>query len=243
LKTGTGVPESRESRSRTPDDIWGDEDGSEDVTQPEVGRYNENGNSVKRRKVDSASAVDQGDVTCLAKPTKLRQVSGPFIDESDSEDDLGDDLDAFKEVDQEVPSLERTPTGNEDKSPTSSVIVNPALKEQPSAVAAPSLVREATSHAGDDEFANFDDIEDDNFLDHDTLDPFYADEDAGENPDFLDSTAMDDSLGINDVRECSGGEGPACPICQSDLSGLSESVRCRVGIPIFSNLYLICCRM
>ncbi|GFF42319.1 DNA cross-link repair protein pso2/snm1 [Aspergillus udagawae] len=223
LKTGTGIPESRESRSRTPDDIWGDEDGNEDVTQPEGGRYNENGNSVKRRKVDSSSAVDQGDVTCPAKPTKIRQVSGPFIDESDSEDDLGDDMDAFKEVDQEAPSFERTPTGNEDKSPTSSVNVNPALKEQPSAVAAPSLVREATSHAGDDEFANFDDIEDDNFLDDDTLDPFYADEDADENPDFLDSTAMDDSLGINDVRECSGGEGPACPICQSDLSGLSES--------------------
>ncbi|RHZ73122.1 hypothetical protein CDV55_108518 [Aspergillus turcosus] len=219
LKTGTGIPDSRESRSRTPDDIWGDEDGTEDVTQPDGGRYNENGNSVKRRRVESSPAVDQGDVPRPAKPTKARQVSGPFIDESDSDDDLG----AFKDVDQEVPSFERTTTGNEEeKGLTTTVNVNSALKEQPSAVAPPSLVREATSHAGDDEFANFDDIEDENFIDDDILDPFYADEDAGEKADFLGSTIIDDSLGINDISECSGGEGPACPICEKDLSGLSE---------------------
>ncbi|KAF7122927.1 hypothetical protein CNMCM5793_001103 [Aspergillus hiratsukae] len=219
LKTGTGIPDSRESRSRTPDDIWGDEDGTEDVTQPDGGRYNENGNSVKRRKVESSPAVGQGDVPRPAKPTKARHVSGPFIDESDSEDDLG----AFKEVDEEVPNFERATTGNEgEKGPTTSVNVNSALKEQPSAVAPPSLVREATSYAGDDEFANFDDIEDENFLeDDDVLDP-YADEDAGEKADFLGSTVIDDSLGINDISECSGGEGPACPICEKDLSGLSE---------------------
>ncbi|RLM02020.1 hypothetical protein CFD26_109135 [Aspergillus turcosus] len=218
LKTGTGIPDSRESRSRTPDDIWGDEDGTEDVTQPDGGRYNENGNSVKRRRVESSPAVDQGDVPRPAKPTKARQVSGPFIDESDSDDDLG----AFKDVDQEVPSFERTTTGNEEeKGLTTTVNVNSALKEQPSAVAPPSLVREATSHAGDDEFANFDDIEDENFIDDDILDPFYADEDAGEKADFLGSTIIDDS-GINDISECSGGEGPACPICEKDLSGLSE---------------------
>ncbi|KAF4220655.1 hypothetical protein CNMCM8980_001610 [Aspergillus fumigatiaffinis] len=209
LKTGTGIPDSRDSRSRTPDDIWGDEDGKEDVLESEDERYNENGNSVKRRKVDSSSAIDQGDVPRPCKPPKVRQVSGPFIDESDSEDDLGDDLGAFKEIDQGKPSFKRTVTGNEEKSPTSSVDVNPALKEQPSAVAAPSLVREATSYGGDDEFANFDDIEGDNFLDDDdTLDPFYADEDAGEKADFLDPTVIDDYLGMNDVSECSGGEGP-----------------------------------
>ncbi|RHZ63784.1 DNA cross-link repair protein PSO2 [Aspergillus thermomutatus] len=217
LKTGAGTSDTRESRSRTPDDIWGDEDGTEDMPQPEGGRYNENGNSVKRRRVGSSPAVDQADVPRPPKSTKARQVSGPFIDESDSDDDLG----AFKEVEEEVPSFERT---KEKKSPTSSVQVNPALKEQPSAVAAPSLVREATSHAGDDEFANFDDIEDDNFLDDDdTLDQFYADEDAGEKADFLGSTVIDDSLGINDISECSGREGLACPICQKDLSGLSEA--------------------
>jgi DNA cross-link repair 1A protein len=237
LKTGTGIPDSRDSRSRTPDDIWGDEDGKEDVLESEDERYNENGNSVKRRKVDSSSAIDQGDVPRPCKPPKVRQVSGPFIDESDSEDDLGDDLGAFKEIDQGKPSFKRTVTGNEEKSPTSSVDVNPALKEQPSAVAAPSLVREATSYGGDDEFANFDDIEGDNFLDDDdTLDPFYADEDAGEKADFLDPTVIDDYLGMNDVSECSGGEGPVCPICQSDLSGLSEAVRCRSGIPILRTL-------
>ncbi|PKX99352.1 DNA cross-link repair protein PSO2 [Aspergillus novofumigatus IBT 16806] len=224
LKTGAGILDSRESRSRTPDDIWGDEDGKEDVLEPENERYNENGNSVKRRKVDSSPAVDQGDDSRPSKPTKARQVSGPFIDESDSDEDLDDDLGAFGEIDQGEPSFKRTVAGDEEKSPTSSVDVNPALKEQPSAVAAPSLVREATSYAGDDEFANFDDIEDDNFLEDDnSLDPFYADEDAGEKADFLDSNVMDDSLGINDVSECSGDEGPICPICQSDLSGLSEA--------------------
>lgn len=228
---GTGIPDSRESRSRTPDDIWGDEDGTEDVAQPDGGRYNENGNSVKRRRVESSPAVDQGDVPRPAKPTKARQVSGPFIDESDSDDDLG----AFKEVEQEVPSFERTTTGNgEEKGLTTIVNVNSALKEQLSAVAPPSLVREATSHAGDDEFANFDDIEDENFIDDDDiLDPFYADEDAGEKADFLGSTVIDDCLGINDISECSGGEGLACPICEKDLSGLSEGVRCPLGIPIF----------
>jgi DNA cross-link repair 1A protein len=227
LKTGTGIPDSRESRSRTPDDIWGDDDGTEDVAQPDGGRYNENGNSVKRRKVESSPAK-------ATKATKARQVSGPFIDESDSEDDLG----TFKEVVQEIASFERTTTGNEEeKGPTTSLNVNSALREQPSAVAPPSLVREATSHAGDDEFANFDDIEDENFLDEDILEPFYEDEDAGEKADFLGST-VDDSLGINDISECSGGDGPACPICEKDLSGLSEGVRCRLGIRIL-NIRLI----
>ncbi|KAH1627134.1 DNA cross-link repair protein PSO2/SNM1 [Aspergillus fumigatus] len=224
LKTGTGIPESRESRSKTPDDIWGVEDENEGMKQPDGARYNENGNSVKRRKVDSSSAVDQADVPRPVKPPKTRQVSGPFIDESDSEDDLGVDLGAFDEVDQEVPSFEQTTTANEKKSPTSNSNAKQATKEQPPAVVAPSLVREATSYAGDDEFANFDNIEDDNFLDDDdTPDPFYADEDTGEKADFLDSTLMDDSVGMNDVGECSGDEGPVCPICQSDLSGLREA--------------------
>lgn len=76
------------SRSRTPDDIW--EEG--DVVQEE-GRYNENGSSVKRQKTGKSteSLLEdgvEGNKTGSDQSKSKAKQSGPFIDESDSEEDL-----------------------------------------------------------------------------------------------------------------------------------------------------------
>lgn len=121
-------------------------------------RFNENRSAVKRRRTgdsSSLSLVEDGEdgkgednekegagdkSESRAKPKA--NTSGPFIDESDSEEDLG----AFREVEVEETV---TSTTDEPKSNTDG-------PDQPTPDI-PPLVREATSHI-DEEYANFDDL-------------------------------------------------------------------------------------
>ncbi|EAW14383.1 DNA cross-link repair protein PSO2 [Aspergillus clavatus NRRL 1] len=224
-KDHTFTSEARETRSRTPDDIW--EDDGEGASLPtDVERYNENGDSVKRRRRDSPPAADTGYTELNAssgsrspKSTKTRQISGPFIDESDTEDDLS----AFKEVDEEISGLERKAFETSKGDSPTSVDAAPAFREPPTAITAPSLVREATSHAEVDEFPDFDDIENDNFLDEaDTLDPFGGGEDNYEEPG-LGPGLISDYPALDACEEPPNGEGPTCPICEKSLLGLNEA--------------------
>lgn len=185
-----GSGESERARSRTPDDIWGEDE--------EGGRYNETGSAVKKRKVSSVFEENDDKKEEDEKPgnheqrapAKPPKTSGPFIDESDSEEE---DLDAFREV-EEVPTSETLNT--EDKEGTKD---NPNSDHEASRRASPNdippLVREATSHIEDDEYANFDDL------------------DEGE--EFLEPLSPAGN-------ECE--EEAVCPICQSSLVGLGEIV-------------------
>lgn len=141
------------SRSRTPDDIWGEEEGD----GKEEERYNENGSAVKRRRTGDSSTSSLfegqedekgGDKKKAGDKTESHtkpKTSGPFIDESDSEEDF----DAFREVEETVtPTTAANATdepakSNADDQPTRDI---------------PPLVREATSHIEDEELANFDDL-------------------------------------------------------------------------------------
>ncbi|KAL4892511.1 DNA repair metallo-beta-lactamase-domain-containing protein [Aspergillus ambiguus] len=197
--------ETPRARSLTPDDIWG-EDG--DGGQMEDARYNENGSSVKRRKVDSPEAreVDAPANNDTPAPVKRRAVSGPFIDESDSEDDV-----------------ENTGFGEPNSTTEESAVPQdcPEDATRPSDIAVPPLVREATSHFEDDEYPDFDDIDEDECDGERELleDPC---EDRPEDVifGFDDST---DALDIEAGNVESGGEGLSCPVCQTGLSGLNET--------------------
>lgn len=208
-KTDTnGSRESERARSRTPDDIWGEDE--EEGIEKDVGegdRYNETGSAVKKRKV--ASVFEENDdkkeedekpgnheQRAPAKPSKT---SGPFIDESDSEEE---DLDAFREV-EEIPTSE-TLNAEGKKGTKDSPNSDPEASRRASPNDIPPLVREATSHIGDDEYANFDDL------------------DEGEE-EFLEPLSPAGN-------ECE--EEAVCPICQSSLVGLGEMV----GLP-FTTTY------
>lgn len=187
------------SRSRTPDDIWGDDGGDEE-------RYNENGTAVKRRKTGDSSVEDlfedgkdekntaNEEKSAPMKPKKT-QSSGPFIDESDSEEDL----DAFREAEVEPEPATGKPEADElDKlEDEGSISNNDDNNEVSHPVDIPPLVREATSHIGD-EFANFDDFNEE-----------------GREEEFLEPLSPTGN-------ECE--EEAVCPICQASLVGLNERV-------------------
>ncbi|PYH37139.1 p450-domain-containing protein [Aspergillus neoniger CBS 115656] len=195
-------------REKTPEDIWEEEEE----------RFQENGGSVKKRRVEEGISleedIDNGsgedkkktesesgtESKSTQKPS--RSVSGPFIDESDSE---SEDLEQFREYE----------NGTEIEARVSDRKVNSADETQAPAVDVDTPpVREATSH-DDDVYADFDDLEEDEFRgEEDFLDAFDDDE------DFKGDIGLDDS-GI--PGEDFGCEAPVCPVCQAVLTGLSET--------------------
>ena len=218
------------SRSRTPDDIWGEGDG--DLVAPkeeeEGDRYNENGSAVKKRKIESESdsprtdqAKDEASATTPA-PAKSRQVSGPFIDESDSEEDLG----AFGDFGDEPAVLATA----EDVKDATGANNDRKDDDRTSDVAVPPLVREATSLIEDNELANFDDLEENEFGGEEgLLDQENDDAEGIEKTVFC----FDDSNDSPAPEECDvdPGNGVAvCPICEIELVGLSDVVRRSFGL-------------
>ncbi|KGO76019.1 DNA repair metallo-beta-lactamase [Penicillium italicum] len=210
---------SERERSLTPD-IWGDD---EEFLKPDAKRYNESDTAVKRRKIDSAcNPVDetqQPDTesktikapTPASAPAKTPKRSGPFIDESDSEDDM----EAYREL--------------HDITPATKDMTNETLQmdkivatERTSEPASPPLVRAATSNTDNDEPANFDDVEEEDEL---IGEEFRNRPWEGEEQEQHIDLEVDPDKGVND---CSGvedieGEVSTCPICQIVLKDLKET--------------------
>jgi DNA cross-link repair 1A protein len=217
-RTAVTVDLTERARSRTPEDIWGE---SEDFMELEGSRYNENGQSVKRRKVDSPDASnDNGEVNDPPKPVKpplaKKSNSGPFIDESDSEDD---DMEAYRELKETSPTIDMT---NDDQR----LSLDDESSTQPLAAQRPlaPLVRDATNDTNDDELANFDDIEDgDELIGEEFRDRPWDDQEdeEGQNTDFGMITPND----LNDSTYFDAeSEGVStCPVCQRALAGFSET--------------------
>ncbi|KAJ6134720.1 hypothetical protein N7523_001042 [Penicillium sp. IBT 18751x] len=191
-------------RSRTPEDIWGDDDG---FLKEDDHRYNENGSSSKRRKIDTPLApVKTEDVSKAAKSSAQvnAATSGPFIDESDSEDDM----EAYREVEEMSPAPVTT---------TNDQLF--ALDDDPamdSPAEQPPVVREVMSLTDNDEYANFDDIEEDEPVGEEFREGPWEDQGG---------LRLDD---LNDVEDMNGLDittdaGVTCPICQEVLAGLSET--------------------
>lgn len=204
-------------RSRTPDDdLWGEQQDD---------RFNEAENSVKRRRIQEESSLDEKPKDDAASKettpvsAKPKKNNGPFIDESDSEDDL----EAFRQV-ADVPAASNSKLKpNEDDLDVTATDVSPVncqLSSMPPLSAErPPLVREATSHIEDDEFADFDDLEDE-FQGEDFLEGPWAEEQK----DFgIEEYETPETSGAGETNGDID-ETPSCPICQTSLSGLSDNV-------------------
>lgn len=193
---------------------FGDEgnDAGEEADDGYPSRLDQSGTPVKKRKLSPPGYMNGEDQrnqsNGLSKtPTAARKPSnnGPFIDESDEEDDFA----AFHDADEASPVL-----GKEVQSSTR--IDSQPRKDHDLAANIPPLVREATSHVEDDEFGNFDDLEEpDQFQEEGSLNPLVDDEEGeracGLGPDWEGEGNVDEEV--------------ACPICQTTLSGLKEEVR------------------
>lgn len=199
---------SDRARSRTPENIWGEGD---DFLELDDLRFNENGSSVKRQKVDllnGSTEKEQSDSgSKLVQPARAKAASnGPFIDESDSEEDI----EAYREPDEPSPA----PANRHDRQ--RSPFKDDPARDTP--VAPPPLVREATSHVEDDEFANFDDLEEEEPVGEEFRERPCEDE---EQDLRFDDDDVDDSNGTDITNDTFVN---ACPICQKALTRLSEIV-------------------
>ncbi|KAJ5676374.1 hypothetical protein N7536_012546 [Penicillium majusculum] len=210
---------SERERSLTPD-FWGNDD---EFSKPDAKRYNENDTAVKRRKVDSPGSpvneTQQPDTesktekvpTPAPAPTKTQKRSGPFIDESDSEDDM----EAYRELNETTPAAR-------DMTNETLQMDKIVATERTSESAPPPLVRAATNNADNDEYANFDDIEDEDEL---IGEEFRNRPWEGEEQEHQIDLEVDPDKDLND---CSGvedieGEVSTCPICQMVLKDLNET--------------------
>lgn len=167
-----------------------------------MSRFDENGAPMKRRKFNSSR---HGEPAAHTKAQSRR--SGPFIDESDSE---GEDLSSFREVEDDGFFAPR-----EDNSTTADA------HERRSAVDVPPLVREVTSNVEDDEYAGFDDAENE-FREEEFLEPLVDEERQ------LDTGDESNNVLDNIEEECDGLD--VCPICHRNLVGSTEGVCLRLYI-------------
>ena len=184
------------ARSHTPDDIiWEDGNSDADLLGEEEGRSNDNGTVIKKRKLTE----ERRDVDKIV-PTKTTKRSGPFIDESDSEEDddleaLNDEPDMISEESRKDLCLSQDETGT-----------------------APSPVREAVViDSKDDESVYFDEslqreeeYEEEEQQDEEILEklPEINEEECG--------------MQLQDKLCCT--EESVCPICQTPLVGFTEMV-------------------
>ncbi|KAL3467298.1 DNA repair metallo-beta-lactamase-domain-containing protein [Aspergillus heterothallicus] len=197
------------SRSRSPDDIWGEEVNGERGEEVGEERFNEAGSAVKRRKIEDSETRTEPEEKKVV--TKVKKVSGPFIDESDSEDD---GLDAFKDSGY---GEEPTPSKTEETDEKELGICDDDHTAKKCAFAAdvPPLVREATSHIQDDEYPDFDDIDGDEEGDFLGI----ADEEEMRKRETFGFDTNDTSAEFDDFPH----EAPACPLCQGNLDGFDET--------------------
>ena len=173
-------------------------------------RFNEEDGPMKRRKLSPNESLDELK-PALPNPAPVDEVkavpvakvaSGPFMEESDSEDEEADDM---------LPSdLPPTPTiKTEHKQP-------PPLIHQPT----------SASVADQDNFGDFegtDDFEDDVFDEGEEyverlwMEQEQLKQENGEDDSFQDDGFQDDS--IENLEE----NAPTCPICSVSLAGIAES--------------------
>lgn len=200
------------SRSRTPEDIWGE---GEDFLEPDTvsPRYNETDSAVKRRKVEPPSApAEIGQSDTAPEPAKCsapaKANNGPFIDESDSEDDM----EAYRDL------KETTTTEHEVQHSNNYTTHDPPAEHEQS----PS-VRDATSYTENDDLANFDDVDEDELVGEEFREELWRNADEEQRNEF-ELDAGDDFYDPNFYDEQTDEGLSTCPICQKALKGLGETV-------------------
>ncbi|OQD88807.1 hypothetical protein PENANT_c003G08537 [Penicillium antarcticum] len=198
-------------RSPSPD-IWGgDEEFLKDDDQIFTGE-----SDVKRRKVESPVTESvqlpnaKSNTLKAPPPNKIQNRSGPFIDESDSEDDMQ----AYRELQETTPA---TDAKRREALLMDQPKIPMAYESNPSP---PPSVRAATNNADNDEYGNFDNIEDDGLIgvfgEEFRERPWETEEQQNE----LEADAIDwnDYLGPEETEDGVS----LCPICQTALKGLDQ---------------------
>lgn len=207
---------SEKPRSPTPD-IWGDDEG---FIKRDDEQNNENGSAAKRRKVDTQSNpadkeqnpyVEPKTIKPFA-PTKSRNQTGPFIDESDCEDDM----EVFSEIQEPSPTTSHPVNG--EPLPVSNMADATHFPEPTT----PPLVRATTCNADNEEYANFDDPEDE--------DELIAEEfrnrvwEAEEQYQHIDLDIRSEKDSEERVEEAIKDEINTCPICQTVMENYNQAV-------------------
>jgi DNA cross-link repair 1A protein len=207
-------------------------------------RYNENGGSIKKRKLGdepdvptcnpSPPATDDG--VLLKAPlgniagTNLRtgKKTGPFVDDSESESDA--------EV--LIPrrgTILRSQSSGADASSKSSEESSFADSHPPTEHTPPTLKSEETSHVERADPDEFEGLEDDELLEGEEYDErrWMAEQrrlemtEAGfeGNPDDFDPPDLFPNVDVNDeITTGTSNDVPSCPLCSAVLDGLSEQV-------------------
>lgn len=221
---------------------WSDEvtNGVMTSTSDDTDRYNESGGSNKKRKVSEESPAPACSPpppeaihapAAEALPTKApelpkpRSRSGPFVDDSDDDDEAEELL---------VPRRGMIKQEPVEESPSSKPLEGPALASEAAPMishAPPGLKTEETSQYGPDEFDEAE-LEDDDLLEGEEYDErrwmkeqrklemeaagFDGDPDDFDAPSLFPQDSIDDNDGPNDDGA------PTCPLCNNSLEGLSE---------------------
>lgn len=235
------------------DDVgWSDEASNGVMTsEPEEERYNENGGSNKKRKLSAEvpeAAEPENLLACSSPPPaeaesttletlaplasnyapKSRKRSGPFVDDSESEDDEDASLITRRgtiKIEPNELSLDSKPM----EEPASLDDTAPTMAKPP-----PLLKTEETSQYAGEDYEDFADLEDDDLLEGEEYDErrwmreqqklemeeagFEGDPDDFEAPDMFPG---DNDTGTDSLKSADA-DVPSCPICSGSLPGLSE---------------------
>jgi DNA cross-link repair 1A protein len=208
-------------------------------------RYNENGGSSKRRKISedlpelacSPPPPGKHDEVALKAPSadlvertaKLSKKTGPFVDDSESEDDAEIPVPPRGTI--EAPAVQNDPaTSKQTKAPPTD------SRESSTNPPPPSFKREATSHVDGGDFEDFEgleDLEDEDILEGEEYDErrwmkeqqrlemaesgFEGDLENTEPPPLFP-----DDIGDEEAALATGFATPLCPICNNSLKGLGD---------------------
>jgi DNA cross-link repair 1A protein len=223
---------------------WSDEiaNGVMTSANDNEGRYNENGGSNKKRKLSEELAIS----VCSPPPPeamnapaaealsskapelpKPRTKSGPFVDDSDEDDEDAELLIPRRGTIEQEPS-EDLPNSKSLEDPSHADNDGSTIERAP-----PRLKIEETSQMGLDEFDEAD-LEDDDLLEGEEYDERrwmkeqrkLEMEAAGieGDPDDFDTTSLFPEEPIDETAndKVSGDTAPTCPLCNSSLKDLSE---------------------
>lgn len=228
---------------------WGNDFQDEDMVEDdssEQERFNESGGSVKRQKF-SEDAIRRactppppgvsGDGTqkmgsAAGKPIKVPKRVGPFIDDSDTEDEETTPADTQNSnVELEKPSEDGPKFGNEEDSMAPRDEITDSEKLQ-SNLRPPPVKMESTNDPVDD-FEGFENLDDEDLLEGEEYNERRWMEGQrrlelsqggfeGDMDDFDDMPISNTEDEIEGTVSFEQSEAPSCPICSTSLSGISD---------------------
>ncbi|ORY14536.1 DNA cross-link repair protein pso2/snm1 [Clohesyomyces aquaticus] len=228
------------------------DDGSPDIVMLDStseDRYNENGGSVKRRRVSADTSlttctppleehaveeVETKQADIKSRSSKAMRRSGPFIDDSDSESET-------EELDPSIggrrvnvswkPSTDATPS---EATEIEMAGVAKEEKQMPNVDTIPPLLKEETSHNIAQDFDEFEGIDNEDFPEGEEYDErrWMAEQqrlemgEDGIEGDFDDFDVPPlfphDELGREAVVPADNQTSPSCPICNESLAGYND---------------------